>query len=176
MRHISVHGEHPLNTAGGGQPSDHGTLSVTDEKDEKEIPIRNVQRHGLRCVLYSPQPLKVGEKIRQVVDWRRRWDHMQQHTGQHLLSAMMRKVSPDLETLGWGMGGEGSMNYVDIPRKPTQEELDSIQVMCTQMIRDNHKIYLRTPDDAKASSLPEDYDKKGGVVRVIHIGDFDANT
>lgn len=74
------------------------------------------------------------------------------------------------------MGSEDTMNYVDLPRKPTREELEKIQDLCTEAIRENHKIWLETPDDAKHSSLPEDYDKAGGVVRVIHIGELDANT
>jgi misacylated tRNA(Ala) deacylase len=101
---------------------------------------------------------------------------MQQHTGQHLLSAVMRRFSADLETLGWGMGVEGSMNYVDLPRKPSQDELERIQELCAQEIRENRKIWLETPDDVKHNSLPEDYDKAEGVVRVIRIGDIDANT
>lgn len=144
--------------------------------DQTPIPSKNIQREGLRCIIHSPQSFEIGDKVRQEVDWHRRWDHMQQHTGQHLLSAVMRKLYPDMETLGWGMGAEGTMNYVDVPRKPTQEELEKIQKLCTEMIRANHKIWLETPDDAKHNSLPEDYDKSEGVVRVIHIGDFDTNS
>jgi len=130
----------------------------------------------LRCIIYSPQPLPIGTKVRQHIDWKRRWDHMQQHTGQHLLSAVMRAFSHDLETLGWGMGVEGTMNYIDLPRKPTSDELQKVQDLCAQEIRENHTIRLETPENAKDSSLPDDYDKADGVVRVIHIADLDANT
>lgn len=167
--------ESNLDLSGGGQPSDHGTITLLADTDQTPIPIKNVQRHGLRCVIYSPQPLSPGDKIRQEVDWARRWDHMQQHTGQHLLSAIMMN-DHGLKTLGWGMGVAGTMNYVDIPRKPTEEEMQSIQSRCSQFIRDNLPIKVETPDDAKHEKLPGDYDKSEGVVRVIHIGDIDINT
>ncbi|KAF5023566.1 hypothetical protein F66182_4379 [Fusarium sp. NRRL 66182] len=160
---------------GGGQPSDHGTLTPLSGSDQTPIHVKNVQRQGLRCVVYSPKPLSPGDKVRQQVDWSRRWDHMQQHTGQHLLSAVLMKHH-DLETLGWGMGAEGNMNYIDLPRKPTDGEMQAVQSACVELIRDNISITVETPDDANHEKLPGDYDKSDGVVRVIHIGDLDTNT
>jgi misacylated tRNA(Ala) deacylase len=81
---------------------------------------------------------------------------MQQHTGQHLLSAIMDKYD-NLESVGWGMGAEGDINYIDLPRKPTDEEMQTIQEKCNEAIRNNLKITVDTPDDAKSDSLPEDY-------------------
>jgi misacylated tRNA(Ala) deacylase len=156
---------------GGGQPTDHGTITPSDSTET--IPIRNLQRHGLRCVAFSPKPLELGSFVTQQVDFKRRWDHMQQHTGQHLLSAIMDTM--DLETLGWGMGAEGEMNYVELPRKPTDDEIRSIQERCNEVIRNAVPVTVETPEDAKADSLPGDYDKEKGVVRFIRIGDLDFN-
>jgi misacylated tRNA(Ala) deacylase len=158
---------------GGGQPTDHGTIVVTPSS--RSIPITSVQRQGLRCIHFSPEPLAPGTTVRQNVSFTRRWDHMQQHTGQHLLSAIMDTYD-NLETLGWGMGTEGEMNYVELPRKPSQDEIQEIQDKCNEVIRNNLKITVDTPVDAKADSLPEDYDKEKGIVRVIKIGDIDSNT
>lgn len=160
---------------GGGQPTDHGSLVSLSGTSSAEIPIRKAERQGLRCILYSPSPLSPGDEIRQVVDHERRWNHMQQHTGQHLLSAVMDTYD-NLKTLGWGMGSDDSMNYVDLPRKPTPEEMQSIQRRCTELIRSNLPITVETPEDAKQDKLPEDYDRSKGVIRVIHIGDMDRNT
>jgi misacylated tRNA(Ala) deacylase len=104
---------------GGGQPTDHGSLTPLTNDTAAPIPITSIQRHGLQCIHFSPAPLDPGTKVRQTVDFPRRWDHMQQHTGQHLLSAIMDGM--DLPTLGWNMGAAGEMNYVEIPRKPTDE-------------------------------------------------------
>jgi misacylated tRNA(Ala) deacylase len=100
---------------------------------------------------------------------------MQQHTGQHLLSAIM-DTYPNLETVGWGMGSENEMSYIELPRKPSEEELHEIQEKCNAAIRDNLEIIVETPDNAKIDSLPDDYDKEKGVVRVIKIGNLDNNT
>ncbi|KAF0641318.1 hypothetical protein FPSE5266_02250 [Fusarium pseudograminearum] len=160
---------------GGGQPCDHGTITPLSGEDLALIPITNVQREGLRCVIHSPKPIAPGTEVRQEIDWGRRWDHMQQHTGQHLLSAVMMK-NHELKTLGWGMGTDGGFNYVDLQRKPTDEEMQAIQMECAEKIRDNLSIKVDTPDDANHNKLPGDYDKSDGVVRVIHIGDLDENT
>jgi misacylated tRNA(Ala) deacylase len=80
-----------------------------------------------------------------------------------------------LETLGWGMGAAGEMNYVELPRKPTPEEIRTIQEKCNAAIRANLPITVETPSDAKADSLPSDYDKEKGVIRFIKIGNLDYN-
>ena len=159
---------------GGGQPSDYGTIAPLTDSSHDPIPITFVQRQGLRCVYHSPVPLSPGTPVRQNVDHQRRWDHMQQHTGQHLLSAIMDRFD-NLETLGWGMGAENDMNYVDLPRKPSEKEMQSIQEKCNDAIRQNMDITVQYPDGGKFDTLPDDYDKEKGVVRVIKMGDLDAN-
>lgn len=162
--------------SGGGQPTDHGTLVMTSSDSSPQIiPITSIQRHGLRCIHFSPEPLPPGARVRQEVNFTRRWDHMQQHTGQHLLSAIMDTYD-NLETLGWGMGIEGEMSYVELPRKPSQDEIQEIQDKCNEIIRENVKITVETPLDAEAHTLPEDYDKEKGILRVIKIGDIDSNS
>ncbi|KAI1123415.1 threonyl and alanyl tRNA synthetase second additional domain-containing protein [Nemania abortiva] len=159
---------------GGGQPSDYGTILPLSPPSSESIPIRYVQRQGLRCVCHSPTPLVLGTKVRQEVDYDRRWHHMQQHTGQHLLSAIMDRYD-GLTTIGWGMGQGDSVNYVDLPQKPSAEEMQDIQRKCNEAIRENIVITVTTPANAKSNKLPEDYDKEKGLVRVISIGDLDQN-
>lgn len=163
---------------GGGQPTDHGTISPLEadadgEEKASPISITNLQRHGLRCVAFSPVPVAPGSVVKQDVNWERRWDHMQQHTGQHLLSAVMDTM--DLETVGWSMGAQDEMNYVELPRKPTSGEIRDVQDRCNGFIRLNMPISVDTPKDAKSDSLPGDYDAEKGVVRLISIGDLDVN-
>lgn len=113
-------------------------------------------------------------------------DHMQQHTGQHLLSAVM-DTYPGLETLGWSMGasivGENclnseaipNMNYIELGRKPNDAEITQIQDKCNEFIMQNRPVSVTTPLDAKHDSLPEDYDKEKGTVRVVTIDGIDSN-
>ncbi|KAF2720010.1 ThrRS/AlaRS common domain-containing protein [Polychaeton citri CBS 116435] len=159
---------------GGGQPTDHGTVTLVDGVSPGRIPVSCVQRQGLRCVYHLSQPLEPGVHVRQEVDFRRRWNHMQQHTGQHLLSAVM-DTYPNLATVGWGMGAGGSPNYVDLARAPSEEEMREIQDRCNALIRDNITITVAAPEEAGRDGLPPVYDGDKGVVRVIKIGDLDAN-
>ncbi|KAG9092556.1 hypothetical protein FRC06_011881 [Ceratobasidium sp. 370] len=94
---------------------------------------------------------------------------------------------PGLETLGWGMGasifvGGGSdpkttvnMNYVELERKPTDAEITEIQDKCNELVRQNRPITVSTPLDAKHDSLPSDYDKEKGIIRVVTIDGIDSN-
>ncbi|KAF2741397.1 ThrRS/AlaRS common domain-containing protein [Polyplosphaeria fusca] len=158
---------------GGGQPTDHGSITPVNGEHGDTIPIKYIQRHGLRAMHFSPKPLQPGTTVRQDVDFHRRWDHMQQHTGQHLLSAIMDTM--ELETLGWGMALEGEMNYVELSRKPSGDEIRSIQSRCNEVIRQNVPVTVETPEQPNTDTLPEDYDKEKGVVRFIRIGDLDFN-
>ncbi|KJZ77498.1 hypothetical protein HIM_03222 [Hirsutella minnesotensis 3608] len=154
---------------GGGQPCDHGSISLLpSQPSSKPIQITKVERKGSRCTVISPTPLSVGDKVLQQLDFPRRWHHMQQHTGQHLLSAIARK-GHDLETLGWGMGTEDSPNYIDIPRKPTQHEMDAIQDTCNRAIRDNLPIAVQYADKDEESISDQ------GKVRFMSIGGLDRN-
>jgi misacylated tRNA(Ala) deacylase len=158
---------------GGGQPTDHGSITLLDDSNASPIQITNIQRHGLRCIHFSPTPLPTGTKVRQAIDFPRRWDHMQQHTGQHLLSAIMDTM--DLPTLGWSMGTAGEQNYIELPRKPSAEELVTIQSRCNAAIRSNHPITVETPSDKTSTKIPADYDREKGVMRFIKIGSLDYN-
>jgi misacylated tRNA(Ala) deacylase len=74
-----------------------------------------------------------------------------------------------------GNGCRGRHKLHRLTPKTTDEEMQTIQEKCNEAIRNNLSITVETPDDAKSDSLPEDYDKEKGVVRIIKIGDIDAN-
>lgn len=64
---------------GGGQPADRGSLTV--EADGRQLQILDAQREGLECVHIVDCPLSAGSLVKVKVDWKRRFDHMQQHSG-----------------------------------------------------------------------------------------------
>src|SRR4051812_39409933 len=98
---------------GGGQPFDTGKLndvSVLDvvETDEGEI-----------VHLISDDGIKAGDSVTGLIDWKRRLDHMQQHTGQHILSQAFVKAC-GAETRSFHMGEESSTIDIELD-KPTAE-------------------------------------------------------
>jgi len=60
----------------GGQPCDHGTLDG--------ISVQDVREQGETILHHLTQPVPEGSSVKGVIDWNRRFDHMQQHTGQHI--------------------------------------------------------------------------------------------
>ena len=66
---------------GGGQPADQGTLNgvcVIDVHEKNGVVFHNCEK-----------PVEIGETVSGVIDWARRFDHMQQHSGEHILSGIL---------------------------------------------------------------------------------------
>lgn len=152
---------------GGGQPSDTGFIRVVhkgtaDEADK--IPVVDVQRKDLRAVHITSMPVPTDVRVEVVLDWRRRLDHMQQHTGQHLLSAVLDRH--DLRTLSWNMGE--MVNYVELPRKLGDQEMSSLAQEVNDEIGSNTPIAVSMP-------APEGVDSEKGLLRVVTIGGLDNN-
>src|SRR5207237_397053 len=83
-----------LKTSSGGQPFDLGTFNG--------VPLREVVDEEDRIAHILEKPLQDAE-VEGEVDWTRRFDHMQQHTGQHLLSAVLVELF-DIPTLSFHLG------------------------------------------------------------------------
>lgn len=156
---------------GGGQPHDVGVITLAD----KVIPVHQVLRKELTAVHVTPEPVELGATVTLEVDWDRRLDIMQQHTGQHLVSAVFDTYG--LETLSWSMGDV--INYIELPRKVEDRELAEAARRINDLIVQNVPISVTTPDEHGAeidvSHIPDDYDLAKGLVRVVKIGDIDAN-
>ncbi|ODV92880.1 hypothetical protein CANCADRAFT_94746 [Tortispora caseinolytica NRRL Y-17796] len=155
---------------GGGQPSDIAELKLADGKS---ISITECKREKLKAYHSVNEPLDPHTPISISLDWQRRYDHMQQHTGQHLVSAIFDQLN--LPTLSWNMGDP--LCYIELPRKVTDDEVALAQQRIDNAISQAIAISVETPehDAAPTSKLPDDYDAEKGVVRVIKIGDLDAN-
>lgn len=79
------------------QPSDHGYLN-----DKR---VHHVKRIADQAVHFLTEPLDVGETVHQTIDWERRFDHMQHHSGQHLISAVIDREF-NYTTVSWWLGEE----------------------------------------------------------------------
>lgn len=81
------------------QPSDHGYLN--------NVKVHHVTRKGDQAYHFVTEKLDVGENVKQLIDWDRRFDHMQQHSGQHLITAVIDKEF-NYPTVSWWLGEEVS--------------------------------------------------------------------
>ncbi|RHY34281.1 hypothetical protein DYB32_001036 [Aphanomyces invadans] len=86
---------------GGGQPGDIGTLYRSS--DDISIPVTKTFTQDGKCVLRTNRELQAGDEVLMRVDWPRRLDHMQQHSAQHLISAIAKETL-NLNTTTWSLG------------------------------------------------------------------------
>ncbi|XP_041987278.1 alanine--glyoxylate aminotransferase 2, mitochondrial [Aricia agestis] len=155
--------------AGGGQPHDVGWLN--------NIEVVQVLRKGNEAVHFTKEPVEIGTNVRQKVNWERRFDHMQQHSGQHLLSAILEKEH-NIPTTSWWLGADEC--NVELPvTKISDELMNNVETRCNELIRAavpvNLKFYKAndpTLNEAHTRGLPEDC---MDTIRVICIGDIDEN-
>lgn len=146
---------------GGGQPPDRGSidgrplLAVAEEED------------GIAHYLEAPP---AGSEVELEVDWPRRFDFMQQHTAQHLLSQVcVRRLSA--ATLSFQMGESHSSIEIDRPDVGT-EECRLLEEECAAVVRENRPV--RTFERRDLSDVPlRKPPKVDGLVRVVEIADYD---
>ncbi|KAI7875851.1 ThrRS/AlaRS common domain-containing protein [Lichtheimia hyalospora FSU 10163] len=159
---------------GGGQPFDTGFID--------DIPVHNVQRQGIEHVHYTKAPVAAGNQVTVKVNWDRRWDHMQQHSGQHLLSAVLEQEPFRVETGSWYMGATRS--YIELEtrqdpsRVPTSEQLQQVERRVNKMIVESIPVVVHTQankdDTDRPDSVPDDY-IGGGTIRTVEIKGIDMN-
>ncbi|SAM08149.1 hypothetical protein [Absidia glauca] len=156
---------------GGGQPSDTGYFNET-------IKVHDIQRHQLEHIHYTKEPITAGSQVKMTLDWDRRFDHAQQHSGQHLLSAVLEQAPYELPTVGWCMKEKTS--YVELDtvgkRLPTQDEWNQVERRLNDLILQALPITCHTramETTERPDSLPDDY--VGGVIRTIEIEGIDTS-
>ncbi|KAG2199084.1 hypothetical protein INT47_005088 [Mucor saturninus] len=159
---------------GGGQPADTGFID--------NVQVYDVQRQKLAHVHYTKQPVPVGKEVQLTVDWKRRWDHVQQHSGQHLLSAVLEQAPYNIETVSWNMGEKKC--YIELPTgtkkvEITPEMLARVETDVNDLILKNASVITHVQeadhkDTERPASLPADY-VGGGIIRTIEIQHLDKN-
>ncbi|XP_038223332.1 alanine--glyoxylate aminotransferase 2, mitochondrial [Zerene cesonia] len=155
--------------AGGGQPHDRGWLN--------DIEVLQVLRKGEEALHFTDKPLEVGAVVSQKINWQRRFDHMQQHSGQHLLSAILENEH-NLPTTSWWLGADES--YVELDRASVDGDiLRATEDRCNELIRAAVPVTVKflkandpNLDKAHTRGLPEDC---MDTIRIICIKDVDEN-
>ncbi|XP_049874259.1 alanyl-tRNA editing protein Aarsd1 [Pectinophora gossypiella] len=155
--------------AGGGQPHDLGWLN--------NVEVLQVLRKGDEALHFTKEPLEVGTVVAQKINWERRFDHMQQHSGQHLLSAILEKEH-NLPTTSWWLGADESYVELDSTKVP-DDVVSTVEERCNQLIREAIPVVVKfckiddpDLDEAHTRGLPKDCME---TIRIICIGKVDEN-
>lgn len=73
--------------------------------------MNKVIRKGDKAIHIINEPLAIGSEVKQTINWERRFDHMQQHSGQHLITALIDQEFK-YPTLSWWLGEE--VSYIEL--------------------------------------------------------------
>jgi len=155
----------------GGQPHDLGTLHgarVVDVVDEED---------RILHVLEQPVAIATGSELRGEIDWERRHDHMQQHTGQHLLSAVLEDML-GLRTVSVHFGAESStLDVADASGGANvlgADVLAAVESRANALVAEGRPVLVTFEEAAEAKGLRKPSDR-GGELRVVSIEGVDRS-
>jgi len=151
--------------ASGGQPHDLGTING--------VPLLEVLTEGEDIVHLLEGEVAADEVVGKV-DWARRFDHMQQHTGQHILSRALKRAL-GAETVSFHLGKE--VSTVDLNRAPLSlEEVERAEELANRVVFENRKVTARfvEEDELARLGLPKPPDLRGPI-RVVEVEGFDRS-
>ncbi len=156
---------------GGGQPHDTGTLNgnpVVDviEREEDQVPIHVFSSTSAKSAL------RPGDQVQGAIDWSRRFDHMQQHTGQHLLSqAFIQTVEAD--TVGFHLSHDYSTIDLNCATL-SEDDIARAEALANQIVFDDRPIVARFVEPDELASLPlRKAPPAKDSVRVVQVEGFD---
>lgn len=164
----------------GGQPYDLGTLTATSRGGAVlEVPIESIEEDEAGEVWhFVRKPLLAGTAVEGAVDWQRRLDHIQQHSGQHLLSAVFAHELK-APTVSFHLGD--TISTIDIACAAlAHHSLERVEQIANTLIAEDRPVRIQTVSREKAealltegrlSKLPE----REGTIRLIEIENYDLN-
>lgn len=128
---------------GGGQPYDTGVLG--------EANVLEVHEKGGVITHLCDKPFEVGKSVSGKIDWARRFDHMQQHSGEHIVSGMLCAAF-HCDNVGFHMGE--SVVTIDYNAEMTWEQVLEIEQRANRYIWENHAIEITWPTREELAHIP----------------------
>lgn len=151
---------------GGGQPSDTGTLN-----GERVLECIDDEDNGVLHVIQGRAP-EVGATVKGRIDWPRRLDHMQQHTGQHILSQSFVTLF-NAPTRGFRVLHEVCEIDVELTN-PTDERIERAVELANNVVWEDREITIKTASADEAAQFPlRKEPSRAGELRLIEIEGFD---
>ena len=149
----------------GGQPHDVGTLDTT-----RVVDVIDPDGDVLHVV---DGELAVGARVYGKVDWLRRFDHMQQHTGQHVLSAAFDRVA-GARTESFHLGADYAT--IDLGRELTPADIARAEDDANRIVWEDRPVKISFADAAEAARLPLRKESlREGTLRLIDVEGYDLS-
>lgn len=150
---------------GGGQPCDTGDLGGVKVIDVQE-------REGAVLHYVESPGFEQGQRVRGRINWARRFDHMQNHTGQHILSQSFSQLL-NAQTMSFHLGPD--VCSIDLNLDSLEkEEIYGVEELANQVIFENREIKARMIEAEEQSKFPiRGHSSRTGLIRLVDIEDFD---
>ena len=150
----------------GGQPFDTGTLdqaAVVDVCDQEDGTIAHM----------VDRELEKNSRVRGHINWDRRFDHMQQHTGQHLLSAAFEREA-GARTVSFHLGTAGAT--IDLDKELSADVIARVEDAANRVLWEDREVCVKFATAAEAAKLPLRKDPaRDGELRIVEINDYDMS-
>ena len=147
----------------GGQPADKGRINGVEVLDvlEKDAQILHVMQSEVE-----------SDEVNGVIEWETRFDHMQQHSGQHILSQCFDTLF-DAKTFSFRLGLRASTVEID-KRDIMEDEVEKVETLANEIVFQDEEIctYITPEEMIEKVPLRKPPQKKGHI-RVVQISDFD---
>ena len=151
---------------GGGQPFDTGTIAG--------VTVLAVQTHADGTVVHTlAHSLPAGTlHVTASIDWSRRFDHMQQHSGQHILSQSFLEIA-GAATAGFHLSAQRvTIDLMQAAFSPQQ--LSQVEQLANRIVQSNLPVHVSFPGPAELAALQlRKVPEVNAPLRVVAIGDFD---
>jgi len=157
----------PFFPTGGGQPCDLGTIG--------DATVIDVAESGEEVIHTTDAPLKAGKTYTAVVDSERRWDFMQQHIGEHILSYAFWKLF-EFNNVGFHLNEDFAT--LDLDGIPTAEQMREAEEFANKIVTDDApiKVYYCTREELNQKPFRKASEKSGDHPRIVEVVGSDICT
>ncbi len=157
---------------GGGQTSDTGVLTQANSgSGELSADVIDVQETDGRIFHFAGTPLEPGSEVTGKINWAHRFDNMQQHTGEHIVSGLAHKLF-GLRNVGFHLSDQTVT--MDYDRELSAEQIETLETEANRAIWDNRAVTVLFPTPEELTGL--DYRSKIDLtegVRLVRIDGVD---
>jgi alanyl-tRNA synthetase len=157
----------------GGQPFDTGVLGGWRVVDVVDLDDGAVG-HVVDDAFAGPDACRTpGQTVHGEIDWARRFDHMQQHTGQHVLSAAFDRMF-GARTVSFHLGTVAST--IDIAREMTAADINAAEAEANRIVWEDRPVSIRFASREEADRMPLRKESlRDGTLRLIDVEGFDLS-
>lgn len=143
---------------GGGQPADWGTLGGAQVLD--------VRRKDDIILHYTDRPLSAGSTVHGELDWTRRFDHMQQHSGEHIVSGLIHRAF-GLDNVGFHLGDVVTIDFNGVI---TWEDALVVERQANEVVWADRETVVTWPRPDEFARI--DYRSKKALTGAVRLVEF----